>query len=286
MVTASTNQSNVFCNSEYETLHKVILCPPEYMAIKEVINETQKQYKNENIDSELATKQHKDFIKVLENQGIEVILIPPSEKYPEQVFTRDIGFTIGNTLFVAEMAKEIRLGEEQVLKDLLKEKGIPFYDLTKGYIEGGDVIVNKNTVYIGISSRTNAKAVEQMKSLLHEYEIITIPFDEKYLHLDCVFNIISPNEALYFPGALNRNTIDQLKTQFQLIEVTEEEQFTLGTNVLSIGQKRVFSLPINPNVNNRMKELGYSVIEVNISEIIKSGGSFRCCTLPVLRERN
>ncbi|MCR2822804.1 dimethylarginine dimethylaminohydrolase family protein [Lederbergia panacisoli] len=283
MATTSQKQLKIFCNTEYDTLHKVILCEPKNMEIKEVINETQKQYEKENIDSELATNQHREFIKALENQGIEVIFIPPSKKFPEQVFTRDIGFTIGSDLFVAEMANDIRLGEERVLKDLLKEKSIPFLDLTEGNIEGGDVIINKNTVFIGISSRTNSKAIEQMKKLLPNYEIVPIPFDEKYLHLDCVFNIISSNEALYFPRAFDSETIKFLKTRFELIEVSEDEQFTLGTNVLSIGNKRVFSLPINKNVNRKLQELGYNVMEVDISEIIKSGGSFRCCTLPVLR---
>ncbi|MBS4199284.1 dimethylarginine dimethylaminohydrolase family protein [Bacillus sp. FJAT-49732] len=286
MVTASDKQLKVYCDTEYETLHKVILCEPKYMKIKEVINETQKQYKKENIDSKLATIQHREFIKSLRQQGVEVILIPPSQQYPEQVFTRDIGFTIGSTLFVAEMANDIRLGEEQALKNILMEKRILFQDLTKGIIEGGDVIINRNTVYIGISSRTNDKAMEQLKKFLTDYEIVPIPFDEQYLHLDCVFNIISPNEALYFPGALNQKTIELLKTRFQLVEVTANEQFTLGTNVLSIGKKRVFSLPINKNVNRKLKELGFNVIEVDITEIIKSGGSFRCCTLPVLRERH
>lgn len=94
MALAFEKQLKVFCNTEYETLHKVILCEPMYMKIKEVINETQKQYKKENIDSELATIQHKEFINSLQNQGIEVILIPPSPQYPEQVFTRDIGLQL------------------------------------------------------------------------------------------------------------------------------------------------------------------------------------------------
>jgi N-dimethylarginine dimethylaminohydrolase len=65
--------------------------------------------------------------------------------------------------------------------------------------------------------------------------------------------------------------------------VSEEEQFTLGTNVLSIGNKKVLSLPVNKNVNKELRDRGFEVIEVDITEIIKSGGSFRCCTLPILR---
>ncbi|MBO1912564.1 hypothetical protein J4G37_48165, partial [Microvirga sp. 3-52] len=61
-------------------------------------------------------------------------------------------------------------------------------------------------------------------------------------------------------------------------------QFSLGTNVLSIGDKKVFSLPQNTDVNKKIRDFGFNVIEVDFSEIIKSGGSFRCCSMPVERE--
>ena len=42
------------CHTEYDTLHRVILCQPKFMAIEEVINDVQKKYKNENINVELS----------------------------------------------------------------------------------------------------------------------------------------------------------------------------------------------------------------------------------------
>ena len=48
------------CRTEYGTLQRVIVCEPKYMEIQEVINEVQEQYKNDNIDRELATKQHRE----------------------------------------------------------------------------------------------------------------------------------------------------------------------------------------------------------------------------------
>jgi N-dimethylarginine dimethylaminohydrolase len=57
----------------------------------------------------------------------------------------------------------------------------------------------------------------------------------------------------------------------------------MGTNVLSIGNKKIISLPVNQDVNSQMRNRGYEVLEVDITEIIKSGGSFRCCTMPILR---
>jgi N-dimethylarginine dimethylaminohydrolase len=271
------------CNTEYDTLRRVILCQPKFMAIDEVINDVQKKYEDENINVGLAMKQHKEFEELLKEHGVEVIKLPSSEKFPEQVFTRDIGFTVGEDVFVAEMASDIRKGEEEALEEWLDDEDIMF-QTTTNRVEGGDVIVDRGTLFVGISSRTSIEAAEKLKDDLPDYTIIPVPFDEKYLHLDCVFNILSPEVGLIFKKAFDPRIVDMFSTTYKLIEVSEEEQFTMGTNVLSIGDKKVFSLPQNKNVNAQIRAHGFEVIEVDFSEIIKSGGSFRCCSMPVNRE--
>jgi N-dimethylarginine dimethylaminohydrolase len=284
MTIFSKQPQKPFARSEYDVLKQVILCKPEYMTIRDVINETQKKFKDEGIHIELAMAQHKKFVQALKDHDVDVVLLPALKMFPEQVFTRDIGFTFGHIMFVAEMANRVRQGEEEVLKGWLKQEGMSYYNLIGDMIEGGDVIVDGETMYVGLSNRTNQNAINHLQSILPHYEVITVPFTEKYLHLDCVFNILSPTDALIYPGALKQKEIDFLSSRFDLIEVSKEEQFTLGTNVLSIGNNKVFSLPVNTNVNDQLREKGYEVIEVDITEIIKSGGSFRCCTLPVLRD--
>ena len=272
--------------SEYDVLKRVILCEPQFMTIRDVINDTQKKFQNEGIHIEKAMEQHKNFVNALHNEGIDVVLLPSLEKFPEQVFTRDIGFTLGNVIYVADMAAPVRQGEEDILKEWLEHNEISYYNMVHDKIEGGDVIIDREKIFIGISDRTNENAVAHLSSLMsHKFEVIPVPFTEKYLHLDCVFNIISPNEALFFPEAFTDKEKELLAAHYELIEVSEDEQFTLGTNVFSIGNKKVFSLPVNEKVNQLLRSRGYKVIEVDITEIIKSGGSFRCCTLPLLRSK-
>ncbi|WP_209124656.1 dimethylarginine dimethylaminohydrolase family protein [Alkalihalobacillus sp. BA299] len=284
MSTLSEPKHKTFCISEYDVLRKVILCEPQHMSIREVINDTQKHFKDEGIHIQRSLNQHKQFVETLLSHGIDVVLLSPLTQFPEQVFTRDIGFTLGQTIFVAEMAHDLRKGEEEVLKTWLKNEEISYYNLVGDQIEGGDVLIDQSTIYIGLSNRTNEAAINHMRNLLPQFEVVTIPFTEKFLHLDCVFNILSPTEALIYPEALAQNDIDFLASRYDLIEVSKAEQFTLGTNILSIGNKKIISLPINNQVNKQLNDRGFEVIEVDISEIIKSGGSFRCCTLPVLRE--
>ncbi|PAE44228.1 dimethylarginine dimethylaminohydrolase family protein [Bacillus sp. 7884-1] len=280
-----TPESNhkTYCANEYDVLKRVILCAPQYMTIREVINETQKEFEDEGIHIKTALKQHREFVRILEEQGIEVILLPYHKKYPEQVFTRDIGFTLGQTIFVAKMAHDVRMGEEDVLKRWLEDEEMSYYSLAEDRIEGGDVVIDGKTIYVGLSNRTHQEAVDHLQGLLNQFDVKAIPFKEKYLHLDCVFNVISPDVALIYPPALTKEDIDLFSSRYALIEVSEEEQFTLGTNVLNIGNKKILSLPVNKQVNEKLRDRGFEVIEVDITEIIKSGGSFRCCTLPILR---
>lgn len=283
MMETIQNQSQVHCQNEYGTLQKVVLCEPQYMEIKEVINDVQKKYINDNIDRSLAISQHQVFEQALRNAGVEVIKLQPSKDHPEQVFTRDIGFTLGNRLFISEMANLIRQGEEKVLAHWMNEHKISYKNLSTHSIEGGDVIVDGNRVFIGISDRTCMKAIQALQNELPNFEILSIPFNSKYLHLDCVFNILSSKDALIYPDAFDPKIVERLSSMYHLIEVNESEQFSMGTNVLSIGHNRVFSLPINHEVNHQLRQHGYEVLEVDFSEIIKSGGSFRCCSMPILR---
>ncbi len=70
---------------------------------------------------------------------------------------------------------------------------------------------------------------------------------------------------------------------YDLIGVTREEQQRLGTNVLSLDPQTVVSQPTSQRINDEMRARGITVIEVPYSEPPKTGGSFRCCTLPLYR---
>lgn len=277
---------NLHCFSEYDSLHQVILSPPTFMNIREVINHTQQYYAEENINNKIAINQHQHLVRVLNENNIQTVILPAVEQFPEQVYTRDIGFTIGKTLFIGNMKQKIRQGEERVFINWLNKNNVPYSTIKNGSIEGGDVLVDKTNVWIGDSGRTSESAIKELSNYLqaqNEYCVNKIRFNNKYLHLDCVFNIISENEAICFPPAIHQDDFLQLSSHYNVLEVSEEEQFTLGTNVLPIGNKKIISHPANKNINKKLINKQYNVIEVDISEIIKSGGAFRCITMPLSR---
>ncbi|RDW17154.1 hypothetical protein CWR48_14615 [Oceanobacillus arenosus] len=282
-MTSNESVPTVYCTNEYDRLKQVITVSPQYMKIEEVINNTQQHYLTNNIDTEIAVLQHVNFINTLKANGTEVIQLDATEKLNEQVFTRDIGFTIGSIFFVSSMKEAMRKPEKAVLKEWLKTENIPFQSVNNSSIEGGDVIVDNRNILVGISDRTSRTAITVLQSMLPDYNITPIPLRKDILHLDCVFNIISSDTALIYRPSIDSDMYAQLKQSYRLIEVTEEEQFKMGPNVLSIGDKKIISLPENKRLNQVLMQAGYQIIEIEFSEIIKSGGSFRCCTLPLNR---
>ncbi|TCS97010.1 dimethylarginine dimethylaminohydrolase family protein [Hazenella coriacea] len=273
------------CFSEYGQLEQVVLCTPQYMRIVDIINETQRSYVEENIQVNVAIEQHQKLVSTLEEAQVEVILIPPDSQLPEQVFTRDIAFTIGENIFIGNMQTTIRNGEEKIFQNMLDQRGISYHTLKSGTIEGGDVIIDDKKVWIGIGNRSSEPVLRELQNLLPDYHITPVPFNPRYLHLDCVFNPISAHEALIFSPAFPQESLDLLSDSYDLIEVTEKEQFQLCVNLIALGEKKVVTQPLYHELNRELEQRGFHLVHVDISEIIKSGGGFRCITMPLVRRR-
>ncbi|MCA0987210.1 dimethylarginine dimethylaminohydrolase family protein [Guptibacillus algicola] len=275
---------SVQCDTEYNDLTHVLVVKPTFMRITEIINETQKHYETSNINVPLALKQHENFVSVLQENGVHVSELPTDPHLPEQVFTRDIGFTINDNLFVGSMNERVRQAETNILKTWLTDRDISYQEGLPGSIEGGDVVIDGSTIWVGVSGRTSQRAIKELQRRLPQYQIEPLALDNDILHLDCVFNIISDDTALIYPESFTKDGLKKISARFNtLIEVTKDEQFEMGPNVLSIGNKKIVSLPQNDRLNSVLKSNGFNVIPIDFSEIIKSGGSFRCCTLPLVR---
>lgn len=274
-----------WCIDEYSRLKSVCMCPPTYLSIKEIINETQRFYAKQNIRTDVALEQYYMLRNVLKKCGVQVFELEPHPQLNEQTFTRDMAFTIGNKVYIANLKEKIRQYERHEGKKWLEEQKVPSEELHSPFIEGGDVMIDQRKIWIGVSGRTTRKAVHELRTRFPKYDIHEIIVPPKYLHLDCVFNVVAPNLALVYSPAFQRRDLDLLANHYELIEVQADEQFTMGINVLSLGEGRIISQPKNDKVNYQLRNRGFEVISVDLSEIIKSGGSARCLTLPISRTK-
>ena len=277
-------------NDEYSRLKSVVVSSAAYFNPSNLAinNETIRHYaENDGVPTkEAILEEQKHFWDVLKNLGIELLVAEQVEGVKGQMFTRDLAFVIGDKFFISSMKKENRRlainGWNNIIKQIDKDKIIKVP--SNIYLEGGDIIVDNKTVYVGISERTTRDAIEFLKDTLgREYSIIPLKLKPKFLHLDVVFTIINPNLALIYKEGLESDYY-QLLDKYTKIEVTEQEQFELATNVFVIDPKTIIINSMHKRIKVELEKLNLKVISIDLSETAKDGGSFRCTTCPIERE--
>ena len=282
--------SNFGTGNEFSQLRTAILCPPTHFEIRKPINVIQAKWHElgRGPDPAKGIHQYEIFKNTLIREGVTVWEIPPSKMYTYQVFTRDICVIASNWTIIANLKFDPRKGEEKEVVKELETRGIAvsytFED--PAILEGGDFVsIDHKNVLLGIGDRTNADALERLRVFQPSIKFHPVYLPKDFLHLDVVLNIVSENIALAYLPALADDTLALLKSRrFRIIEVSSEEQETMATNALAIGNNKVIAAASNGHANEKMKKEGLEVIEIDMSEILKGGGGPRCMTLPVLRD--
>jgi len=222
-----------------------------------------------------------------------------------QIFARDIAFVIDDILIKSNILPE-REREFGAISDIIRlinpEKIIELPG--DCHIEGGDVILYDNYIFIGyyggldypnlITARTNINAIETIKELfpkkiIKSFELKksnTNPY-ENALHLDCCFQPIGKGKALiHKEGFLNCSELRFIENLFRkdnLFYATKKEMASMNCNVVSISEQVVVSERSFTRLNQWLRLQGFIVEEVSYSEISKQGGLFRCSTMPLIR---
>ena len=267
----------VYVNNGYDRLKSCLLC---YPANYRIISKTNKFYGK--VDYALALNQYNAYINYLIENDVKPIFIDIT-KSTKQVYTKDVAFVIENILFISKMSLKEREEEIEPIKKLAVDQKLDYY-IMQNNIEGGDVTVTDEVIFVGVSNRTNMYAIEELKKILDvkgiKKEVIPINFDTNMLHLDCVFSLLGKKSALVSPYVYDKEIIK--KYIENIIEVTKEDADNLGTNLVYIGDNKLVTG--NINVGNKLKELGYDVKILEYTEIVKGEGSIDCSTLVLLRQ--
>ncbi len=204
-----------------------------------------------------------------------------------QHYTRDIGFAIDDTFFVANPRRSYRKRELDGIHNLLSRFSKVCY-INDGAIEGGDVIVDDEYVIVGLGEETNKRGInclrDKMRELNIHREIIVLAFSHRgVIHLDTKFNIPSKDVGFIHPKSFDSRSLRWLEKNFNLIEVTDIEMSNIEINTLSISPKKVVMQERSTRLASLLEKKGVEVIFVDYSEVLKLPGSFRCTTLPVER---
>ena len=249
-------------------------------------------------------KEVESFKKKLTKHNVEV-LRPNNVNDCNQIFARDLGFIISNMFFLSNIVHN-RQDEIQGIKEILNDLNVGVIKLPEFmHIEGGDIIVHNDKVFIGtyseedypslITARTNLESIDYLKRIINNKEIIPIDIKksninifENTLHLDCCFQTISKDKAIICPdGFKKKEDVEYLIKLFgkkNIFLTSPKETFMLTSNVLVISPEIIVSHSKFKRLNKWLEEKGVLVEKVDYSNISKMSGLFRCSTLPLTRE--
>ena len=241
--------------------------------------------------------------KTLIKYGVKVHELDTEDT--NQIFARDLGFVIDDNFIVSSIIPD-REKELNGLRTLLSNiKNV--IKLPKSvHIEGGDVVVTKDHVFIGyydksdyrnqITARTNKKAIKIIKDSIKKKEVIPIELikssvrpSENALHLDCCFQPVSTDKAVMCKEAfVNKIELDFITSYYgekNIFNVTLDEMSKLYCNFFSINENTVITDKRFKRLIDWFNDIGLNVEKLDFSEVSKLGGLFRCCTLPLYREK-
>jgi len=245
-----------------------------------------------------------NFYNKLLKHNVDVIR-PSNINNCNQIFARDLGFVISNLFFLSNIVPN-RQDELKGINDTLNNLDVGVIKLPEFmHIEGGDVIVHNDKVFIGtyteddysslITARTNYSSIDYLKNMITSKEIIPLELNKSNtdiykntLHLDCCFQTISNDKAIICPdGFKNKKDVEYLINYFgqkNTFIATSEETFELTSNVLVISPDVIVTRLKSDRLNSWLENIGVLVEKVNYSNVSKMSGLFRCSTLPLNRE--
>ncbi|PRY13160.1 N-dimethylarginine dimethylaminohydrolase [Pontibacter ummariensis] len=284
-------------HSETDTLQKVIIGRYENYnespAYAELVNEEQKTGLPPR---EQLKEEFENFRNVLTEAGVEVLVPDYVGKFVyDQLTPRDIGVVIGEKFLLCNMVKRSRRYESAGIFRYLhhipdSEPNIIIPDSPTCFIEGGDILIDKGNIFVAVSQRTNQEGVEFLKEQFGDvFNIVPIKAralaeGENVLHLDCMFNPVGEKAALIYEEGFEA-VPREITDVYELIKVDKAQQQELATNILSLSQDKVISRdhPLCKPINDMIRKTGVEVVEIKFDAAPATGGSFRCCTLPLLR---
>jgi N-dimethylarginine dimethylaminohydrolase len=247
------------------------------------------------------------FNQVFQKYDVQVYRpeLVPNEN---QIFTRDIAFVIDDIIIEAGILPE-RDKEFPAIQYIIDQvdpaKVIRIHDKENIHIEGGDVLLWNEYIFIGTyrgadykdvkTARTNQAGIDLIKEHFPHKKVLTFDLVKSWsdardnaLHLDCCFQPVGTNKAIIYKGGFrDEREYQQLFDLFgpeNLFHITRDEMYDMNSNVFSIAPDVVVSEKNFTRLNNWLRDQGFTVEEIPYAEIAKQEGLLRCSTLPLIRD--
>ena len=264
---------------------RILMCAPDHYDVDYVIN----PWMEGNIHKssrDRAVEQWQKLYHVLKDRAL-VDLVTPAKGWPDMVFTANAGLVLGDNVVLSRFFHKERQGEEPYFKEWFEQNGFTVYELPKDLpFEGaGDALFDREGrwLWAGYGFRSELDSHPYIAGWL-DTEVVSLRLtDERFYHLDTCFCPLTGGYLLYYPPAFDsysNRVIEMRIPPEKRIIVEEPDAVCFACNAVNVNNTIVMN-QVSDRLKQKLREVGFEVVETPLSEFLKAGGAAKCLTLRV-----
>lgn len=256
---------------------RYVMARPTYFAVEYAINPWMDT--TTAVDSARALRQWESLRRTYLALGHSVDLLEPVTGLPDMVYAANGGLVVNGRAVVARFAYAERAGEAALHAQWLADQGCSPAQ-TRHVNEGqGDLLVVGTMILAGYGFRTDRRAHDEIAAHVGLPVVSLELVDPRFYHLDTALAVLDDTTIAYYPPAFADHSRTLVKRLFpDAIEVGSGDAYVLGLNVVSDGYNVVLPAAAS-GFAAQLRHAGFRPVGVDLSELLKGGGSVKCCTL-------
>ena len=227
----------------------------------------------EKINIDKSVLQHRTYTECLSDQGVRVVSLAADPYLPDAVFVEDAAIVLDEIAVIAFMRVEKRRQEiDGVANALTQYRKIEFLR-PPATLDGGDVMRVGRTLYVGLSTRTNRAAIDQLSEIVRPFDYRVQKIEvEGCLHLKTGCSYLGQDTVLANPAWINTERLEGLN----LLTVHSSEPWAANTLTLDDTTLVASNFPRTRRVLDRN---GFTTRSLNISELQKAEAGLTCLSI-------
>lgn len=253
------------------------MCPPVHFDVTYSINPWMEPGKP--TDRDLALLQWERLVSLYRDLGHEVEQIGALPGLPDMVFAANGATVVDGKVLSARFRYAQRDGEAAAYVAWFRERGYEVHEAEQINEGEGDYLVVGARILAGTGFRTDrrshAEAARFFGLPVHSLTLV----DPRFYHLDTALAVLDDDEIMYYPAAFSAESQATLRELYpDAILASDADAEAFGLNAVS-DSRHVLLAPQATDLINELSARGFVPIGVDLSELRKSGGSAKCCTL-------
>nr|WP_212912075.1 dimethylargininase [Streptomyces sp. TS71-3] len=256
------------------------MCPPAHFKVTYSINPWMDPAKP--VDVPLALTQWGDLRDRYLSLGHTVEVLEPVPGLPDMVFAANGATVVDGRVLGARFAFRQRSLEAAAHLAWFRAHGYAEVREPEHINEGeGDFAVTASYLLAGRGFRASPLSHGEAQEFFGRPVIGLDLIDPRYYHLDTALAVLdeAADEIMYYPGAFSAGSREVLRRLFpDALVASDADAAALGLNAVSDGL-HVLLPQAAVGLAEALRERGYLPVGVDLSELLKGGGSVKCCTL-------